>query len=101
MVHVTNNNNGDTSIVFTGKMFSWRGVDTATGHVVVSTKYYGAFKTFWDTAAKVVLCNPLVKCWHEWKKHHHYVSGVYSAYLYVWKWIVHWMIGENYLLQIS
>lgn len=46
VVHVTNNNNGDTSNVFTGKMFSWRGVDTATGNVVVNTDYYGAFKLY-------------------------------------------------------
>ena len=67
MVHVTSNNNGDTSIVFTGKMFSWRGVDTATGHVVVSTTME-FFLTFWDTAVKTVLCNTFVKCWYEWKK---------------------------------
>lgn len=45
-VHVTNNNNGHTLIFFIGKMFSWRGVDTATGHVVVNTKYRVAFKLF-------------------------------------------------------
>lgn len=43
MIHVTNNN-GDNSIVFTGKMFSLRGVDSATGHVVVNTNCYETFK---------------------------------------------------------
>ena len=47
--HVTNNN-GDTSIVFAGKMFSLRGVDSATGHVVVNTMNHETFKFEWSSA---------------------------------------------------
>ena len=61
--HVTNNN-GDTSIVFAGKMFSLRGVDSATGHVVVNTMNHETFKFEWSSAQAygLILYN------HEWKK---------------------------------